>query len=75
MHINELTFNELLESQILPHDWGHIDLSSYDYSKINSGSDITITRTYDEPNPFPTSTQRSNLEKNGIILYVILEDY
>ena len=33
MHINELTFNELLENQVLPHDWGHIDLSEYDYSE------------------------------------------
>ena len=74
--------DEILYEEILPVETSSSldilkDALFLDYIKINSGSDITITRTYDEPNDpmSPTSQEIENLEKNGIILYVILEDY
>ena len=33
MHTNELTYNELSAGDFIANDWGHIDLSGYDYSE------------------------------------------
>jgi len=39
MHTNELTYNELSAQDIIPNDWGHIDVNEYSSSDYDVYSD------------------------------------